>query len=57
MPIVLNEKPMSNDDESWKDETEIDPEVRMQALLAMPGDKERRAELVRKIAEKTGQPP
>ena len=48
---------MLNDDESWNDETEIDPEVWLQALLAMTGDKERRAELIRKISEKTGQTP
>jgi hypothetical protein len=48
---------MLNDDESWNDETEIDPEVWLQALLAMTGDKERRADLIRKISEKTGQTP
>jgi hypothetical protein len=44
-------------DDSWDDETEIDPEVWLQALLAISGDKERKAELIRKISEKTGQPP
>jgi len=48
---------MLNDDEPWDDDTEIDPEVWLQALLAMTGDKDRRDELVRKIAEKTGQTP
>lgn len=48
---------MQNDDESWNDETEIDPEVWLQALLAMTGDKERRAELIRRMSEKTGQIP
>ena len=48
---------MQNDDESWDDETEIDPEVWMQALLAMTGDKDFKADLVRQISEKTGQTP
>lgn len=48
---------MQNDEEPWDDDTEIDPEVWLQALLAMTGDKERRAELIRKISEKTGQTP
>ena len=48
---------MQNDEEPWDDNTEIDPEVWLQALLAMTGDKERREELVRKISEKTGQTP
>ena len=48
---------MQNDEEPWDDDTEIDPEVWLQALLAMTGDKERREELVRKISEKTGQTP
>jgi hypothetical protein len=48
---------MQNDEELWDDDTEIDPEVWLQALLAMTGDKERREELVRKISEKTGQTP
>jgi hypothetical protein len=45
----------NNEDETWNDETEINPEAWLQALLAMTGDKERKAELVRKISEKTGQ--
>jgi len=48
---------MQNDEEPWEDDTEIDPEVWLQALLAMTGDKDRREELVRKISEKTGQTP
>ena len=48
---------MQNEDEDWNDETEIDPEIWLQALLAMTGDKERRAELIRKISEKTVQTP
>jgi hypothetical protein len=45
---------MQDDQAPWDDDTEIDPEVWVQALLAMTGDKERREELVRKISEKTG---
>ena len=48
---------MENDQGSWDDDTEIDPEVWVQVLLAMTGDKDRREELVRKIAENTGQTP
>ena len=48
---------MENDQEPWDDDTEIDPEVWVQVLLAMTGDKDRREELVRKIAENTGQTP
>ena len=36
---------------------EIDPEVWLQALLALTGDKEGKEELVRKISENTGQIP
>ena len=36
---------------------EIDPEIWLQALLALTGDKERREELIRKISENTGQIP
>jgi len=38
-------------------DNEIDPEVWLQALLAMTGDKDRREELIRKISENTGQIP
>jgi hypothetical protein len=38
-------------------DNEIDPEVWLQALLALTGDKERREELIRKISENTGQIP
>ena len=48
---------MLSDDESWDDDTEINREVWLNALLAMTGDKERKAELIRRISEKTGQPP
>jgi hypothetical protein len=36
---------------------EIDPEIWLQALLALTGDKDGREELVRKISENTGQIP
>ena len=48
---------MLDDQEPWDDDTKIDPEVWVQALLAMTGDKDRREELVRKISENTGQTP
>ena len=48
---------MQDHEEPWDDDTEIDPEVWLQALLAMTGDKDRREELVRKISKKTGQTP
>lgn len=51
------ERLVENEEEPWDDDIEIDPEVWLQALLAMTGDKERRAELIRKISEKTGQAP
>jgi hypothetical protein len=44
-------------DESWDDDTMIDPEVWLRVLLAMTGDKERREKLVQGMSEKTGQPP
>jgi hypothetical protein len=48
---------MLDNEEPWDDDTEIDPEEWVQALLAMTGDKDRKEELVRKISEKTGQAP
>jgi hypothetical protein len=45
---------MQDDQEPWDDDTEIDAEVWVQALLAMTGDRERKEELIRKISEKTG---
>ncbi|MFL7870355.1 MAG: hypothetical protein AB8I58_16125 [Anaerolineales bacterium] len=44
-------------EEPWDDDTTIDPEIWVQALLAMTGDKDRREELIRKISEKSGQTP
>jgi len=48
---------MQTDDNDWNDETEIDTEVWLRTLLAISGDKERKAELIWKISEKTGQSP
>ena len=48
---------MQNDEEPWDDDTEINPEVWLQALLEMTSNKDRREELVRKISEKTGETP
>ena len=48
---------MIEDEEPLDDDFEIDPEVWVQALLAMTGDNDRREELVRKISQKTGQTP
>ena len=44
---------MQDDRESWGDDIEIEPEVWIQALLAMTGDKELREELIRKVSAKT----
>ena len=48
---------MQQDGEPWGDDIEIDPEVWVQALLAITGDKDRREEFIQKISEKTGQTP
>jgi hypothetical protein len=48
---------MQFDEEPWGDDIEIEPEVWVQALLAITGDKDRKEELVRKISEKTRQTP
>ncbi len=48
---------MQNDEEPWGADIEIEPEVWVQALLAMMGDKDRREELISQISEKTGQTP
>jgi len=51
------EKRMQNDeDPAYDDDFEIDPDVCLQALLAMTGDKERREQLITRTAEKTGLP-
>ena len=48
---------MIKDEKPLNDDFEIDPEVWVQALLAMKGDKDHREVLVRNISEKTGQTP
>jgi hypothetical protein len=48
---------MQHDGKPRGDDIEIEPEVWVQALLAITGDKDRKEELVRKILEKTGQTP
>jgi hypothetical protein len=48
---------MFDDQEPWDDDIKIDPEVWVQALLAITGDKERREDFIRKISEKTGLTP
>lgn len=49
---------MENDeDDDWNDETEIDTELWMNALLAMTGEPEQKAALIRTIAQNTHQAP
>ena len=52
---------MSDDEESWdddwNDDTVIDADLWVHALLAMIGDKEYKEKLIRNISEKTGQAP
>ena len=48
---------MEEEQDDWNENTVINIDVWLYALLAMTGDKERKADLVRKISEKTGQPP
>jgi hypothetical protein len=48
---------MQNDEEPWDDDTEIDPEVWLQALLAVTGDKDLKEDIVQKISVKTGLTP
>lgn len=38
-------------------DNEIDPELWLQALLAMTADKDRKEEIIQRIAKKTGQIP
>ena len=45
---------MENFDAPFDDNYEIDPEIWLQALLAMTSDKHQKEELVRGIANKTG---
>jgi len=48
---------MLNDEEPWGEDIEIDPELWLQALLAMTADKDDKEALVREIAQKTRQIP
>lgn len=48
---------MLNDEESWDDDTEIDCELWLQALLALTANKDDKEKLVQVIAKKTGQIP
>ena len=44
-------------DDDWNDDTVIDADLWVHALLAMTGDKEYKEKLIRNISEKTGQAP
>jgi hypothetical protein len=48
---------MENFDAPWDDNYEIDPEIWLQALLAMTTDKDEKERLVGGIANKIGLPP
>lgn len=49
---------MENDfDLENKENFKINPEVWLHTLLAIVGDKDRKAEIVQKVAQKTGFPP
>ena len=50
---------MPNDNESSDNDNDIEiiPEVWLKALLAIAGDKERKAKVIQRIAEKTGHSP
>lgn len=48
---------MENFDAPWDDNYEIDPEIWLQALLAMISDKAGKEKLVDGIVKKTGLPP
>lgn len=48
---------MLDDEEPWGEDTEIDPELWLQALLAMTADKADKEALVQEIAQKAGQIP
>lgn len=48
---------MDNEELPWDEDTEIDPELWLQALLAMTATKESKDNLVREMAQNTGQPP
>lgn len=48
---------MQNEELPWDDDTEIDPELWLQVLLAMTSTKEGKEKLVNDISKKTGQIP
>ena len=48
---------MENFDARFDDNYEIDPEIWLQALLAMTSDKRHKEKLVKGIVKKTGLPP
>jgi hypothetical protein len=50
------ENAMLNNEELWDEDTEIDPELWLQALLAMTADKAKKEQLVQGISRKTGLP-
>lgn len=45
---------MANLDAPWDDNYEFDPEVWLQILSAMTGDKDQKEEMVKRIVKKTG---
>ena len=51
------ENTMANLEAPWDGDYEIDPEVWLQALLAMTGDKVQKEKIVESIVKKTGLPP
>jgi hypothetical protein len=48
---------MENFDAPWDDNYEIDPEIWLQALLAMTSNKAEKERLIKSIAKNTGLPP
>ena len=48
---------MDNEELPWDENTEIDPELWLQALLAMTADKADKEALIQEISQKTGQIP
>jgi hypothetical protein len=54
---MMDEPDPPNGPDGSTEDLEIIPEVWLQALLAISGDKERRADLIQKVSEHTGFPP
>ncbi len=48
---------MIDDEEPWGEDTVIDADLWVHALLAMTGDKSYKEKMIRDISEKTGQTP